>query len=93
MPSIGVDVLDLFWCGGKCAGDEIQIISGTINAQLDNISLMSANGDVVSSDAALQLDESEAKSGQIRNVRQLWLCDVGGFDAPVVLFRWVGVML
>ena len=69
MPSIGVDVLDLFWCGGKCAGDEIQIISGTINAQLDNISLMSANSYVVGSYAALQFNESSAKAGKIGNIR------------------------
>ena len=77
MPSIGVDVLDLFWCGRKCAGDKSKIILRAINAQLDNISLMSANGDVVSGDAALQLDESAEKAWKIGNVRQRGLCNVG----------------
>lgn len=69
MSSIGVYVLGLFWCGRKCAGDKSKIILRAKNAQLDNISLMSANGDVVSSDAALQFNESSAKAGKIGNIR------------------------
>ena len=93
MPSIGVYVLDLFWVCRNGTRYKIQIISGTINAQLDNKSLPAANSYVVGSDAALQFNESSAKAWQIGNIRQRGLCNVGRLNAPVILFQRIRMML
>lgn len=67
-------------------GNKLQIVFRATNAQPDCQSTSIAMADIRCIDAALQLQESAAKSGKIGNVRKAWFVCLRGLDAPIIFF-------